>query len=153
MRKVKIHLLDIGYAKKPEGREYARINNNITKKVSEIDIGTFAEEVGTNGRPFTPAIFNGQRKKMILHRNRYTHWTLTMVSQWMSSWPGQRDTRSCLHLSMLHITIQKICHGSGLSSSMTFPSGMGTQPPSSSASCIRYSPRQIKIVGMSAGSI
>ena len=63
MRKVKIHLLDIGYAKKPEGREYARINNSITKKVSEIDIGTFAEEVGINGRPFTPAIFNGQRKK------------------------------------------------------------------------------------------
>lgn len=62
MKKVKIHLLDRCYAQKPrDKREFARINNDITKKVSEIDIRTFAKEVGINGRPFTPALFHGGR--------------------------------------------------------------------------------------------
>lgn len=63
MKRVRIHLSDRCYVKKPEKREYARINNEITKKVSEVDIATFAKEVGMNGRPFTPALFHNRRKK------------------------------------------------------------------------------------------
>lgn len=63
MKSVRIHLSDRCYAKKPEKREYAHINNEITRRVSEVDIATFAREVGMNGRPFTPALFHGRRRK------------------------------------------------------------------------------------------
>lgn len=63
MKKVRIHLSDRHYTKKPGRRELAHIHNDITKKVSEVDIETFAREVGMNGRPFTPALFHGGRKK------------------------------------------------------------------------------------------
>lgn len=61
MKKVKIHLLDERYDVKPEGSEYGKINNRITGRVTEIDIGTLAKEVGENKKPFTPALFHGGR--------------------------------------------------------------------------------------------
>lgn len=63
MKSVKIHILDKRYKTKPKGKEFGRINNRITDNIEEIDIDTFAEEVGANGRPFTPAIFHSRRKK------------------------------------------------------------------------------------------
>lgn len=62
MKTVKIHLLDERYDVKPKRREYGKINNRITGHITEIDIDTFAEKVGANKRPFTPALFHGGRK-------------------------------------------------------------------------------------------
>lgn len=62
MRTVKVHLMDRKYAVKPQGKEFGFISKNITKGITEIDIDSLAKEVST-GRPFTPAIFNGSRKK------------------------------------------------------------------------------------------
>lgn len=59
MKTVKVHLMDRKYTVKPEG-EYGFISNRITKRVSEIDVDTLAEEV-SSGRAFTPAIFCGGR--------------------------------------------------------------------------------------------
>lgn len=61
MKTVKIHLLNKRYEVKPDRMAYGKINNRITDAVTEIDINTFAEEVGANRKPFTPTIFHGGR--------------------------------------------------------------------------------------------
>lgn len=63
MRKIQVHILDKCYREKPDKNEIARISQRITSQMSELNIGEFAREVGENGKPFTPAFFNGSRKK------------------------------------------------------------------------------------------
>ncbi len=59
---VKVHLFECSYDTKPSKAEIGYISCNITNCISEIEIEDFAQAVGENGRPFTPAIFNGSRK-------------------------------------------------------------------------------------------
>lgn len=56
-------MLDKKYTSKPDKTEIGRISNYITDEIKEFDIETFAREAGENGKPFTPALFNGKRKK------------------------------------------------------------------------------------------
>ncbi|MDO4298269.1 MAG: hypothetical protein Q4C59_07320, partial [Lachnospiraceae bacterium] len=60
---VKIHMLNKGYAQKPNKKEIAWISQNITKDELEISIDHFASEAGKNGKPFTPAVFRGSRQE------------------------------------------------------------------------------------------
>lgn len=63
MRKIQVHILDECYYEKPDKNEIARISQKITSRKRKLNIEEFAREVGENGKPFTPAFFNGSRKK------------------------------------------------------------------------------------------
>jgi len=63
MREIQIHILDQCYDEKPVKKEIVKISQNITFETKQLDIEKFAKEVGEKGKPFTPALFNGNRKK------------------------------------------------------------------------------------------
>ena len=54
---------DFGFKQKPSTDEIKQINNRITKCIVDSDISNIAIEVGENGKTFTPAIFQGKRRK------------------------------------------------------------------------------------------
>lgn len=61
--KVRIHLHDQPYRSKPEGRQIQEISSTITRKITETGIQELAVLAGEEGRAFTPAVFQGARRK------------------------------------------------------------------------------------------
>lgn len=153
MKRVRIHLSDRCYVKKPEKREYARINNEITKKVSEVDIATFAREVGMNGRPFTPALFHDRRKKEDFAQEQVYALDFDdgiTVGEFLS-----RAERYHVPPAFIYATYS---HSEDHPRFRPFlstisPSRTARRPQSSWGCCTRSSQRRIRIAGMSAGSI
>lgn len=61
MKTVRVHILKERYTQKPNRKEMGKISKNVTENIYEMELLTFAEEVGENGHAFTTAIFNGDR--------------------------------------------------------------------------------------------
>ena len=61
--KVQIHMHEQAYRSKPQKAEIAKISNTITEKKETMDVCDFAKAAGEEGRTFTPAVFDGSRKK------------------------------------------------------------------------------------------
>ena len=60
---VKLLIDDLGFEQKPSKNEIKEINRRITNCIVDSDIPNIAKEIGENGKTFTPAIFQGKRKK------------------------------------------------------------------------------------------
>ena len=61
MMQVKIQLSDMEFSRKPTNA--GLLTNEIEGKIRNVTIPEFAYAVGERGRAFTPAIFDGARKK------------------------------------------------------------------------------------------
>lgn len=60
--KIKIHLDQKRYSRKPQQRDIIEINKSITNKITECEIRDFIDMVGNNGQTFMPGLMNGARK-------------------------------------------------------------------------------------------
>lgn len=61
--RVRIHLHSKSYNVKPEKQDIIRINSEITNQITKVGIEEFSRVVGQEGRSFTPAVFEGSRKR------------------------------------------------------------------------------------------
>ena len=60
--KIKIHLDQKRYSRKPQQRDVIEINKSITNKITECEIRDFIDMVGNNGQTFMPGLMNGAHK-------------------------------------------------------------------------------------------
>lgn len=65
MRKIRLHITDESYSKKPKKRDNIRIVQCIMDMEREIGIETFAREAGENGKLFIPALYDRGKENFL----------------------------------------------------------------------------------------